>query len=447
MKGIPILCDQEAESWVLAASRPVPDLNRVAAVREIIERVRNGGDEELFELAEAFDGGRPQMLRVPIEQCREALDRVTPERRQALELAVANLLRVHSAQLHHEDAVEVLPGVRAWREFRAIDRIGVYAPGGRAAYPSSVLMSVVPAKLAGVREVAVCSPGGPTGKPPESVLAACALTGVDEVYSVGGAQAIAALALGTMSIKRVDKIFGPGGAWVNAAKLALFPEVAIDLPAGPSEVTVWADSQANAEWVASELVAQAEHGPDSVVVAVLSDNQAGDSSVRLPDLAARVAASAEMRAAQLEGESGRMARASLAKGAILVAGSDTCAARWVNELAPEHLSIMRPDAEGVVSQVRHTGSVFLGDFAPVAAGDYCSGTNHVLPTGGRARATSGLSVSDFGRWMQVQSIEREGLERLAPAIEALAEWEGLPAHADSVKSRLASGTAEAGGAR
>ena len=446
MSAIPILSGDEADSWVLKTSRPTPDRGQARAVREIIERVREGGDKALLELAERFDGCRPEALRMPVERCREALDRIAPARRQALELATANISRFHSVQLRREEPVEVIPGVRAWREFRAIDRIGVYAPGARAAYPSSILMTVVPAKIAGVKEIAVCCPGGDTGVPPESVLAACALAGVREVYSVGGAHAVAALALGTESIKRVDKIFGPGGAWVNAAKLALFAEVAIDLPAGPSEVTVWADSDANADWVAAELVAQAEHGPDSIVVVVLSDDLSGSAGAGHLDMAARIAAAADSRAAGLDGEAGEATRTSLARGAILVADSDARGARWVNELAPEHLSIMRRDGADVVGLVRHAGSVFLGAFSPVAAGDYCSGTNHVLPTGGRSRAASGLSVSDFGRWMQVQSIEREGLDRLAPAIATLAEWEGLPAHAASVRARFVTDQTKAGGA-
>jgi histidinol dehydrogenase len=306
-------------------------------------------------------------------------------------------------------------------------------------------MSVVPAKIAGVKEIAVCCPGGATGVPPESVLAACALTGVREVYSVGGAHAIAALALGTESVQRVDKVFGPGGAWVNAAKLALFSEVAVDLPAGPSEVAVWADAGANPDWVAAELVAQAEHGPDSLVVAIVSDDLSRAAAGGPLSIAARVAEAADAQATRLAGEAGQAARTSLAQGAVLVADSDARGARWVNELAAEHLSIMRRDGADVVGLVRHAGSVFLGAFSPVAAGDYCSGTNHILPTGGRTRAASGLSVSDFGRWMQVQSIEREGLNRLAPAIETLAEWEGLPAHAASVRARFETDQTKAGG--
>lgn len=432
MSAIPILAGKAARQWIEARSRPESCPERESAVRRIIEQVREGGDAALLALAEHFDGYRPKGIRVRPERCREALQALEPERREALDTARRNLERFHSVQTTREEPVDVMPGVRAWREFRPIDRVGIYAPGGRAAYLSSVLMAVVPARIAGVREVVVCCPAGPDGEPPEAVLAACELLKVDEVYAVGGAQAIAALALGTETIRPVDKIFGPGGAWVNAAKLALFSEVAIDLPAGPSEVTVWADSAANPDWVAAELVAQAEHGPDSVVGVVLSD----DRGSGLDGLARAIADSSGTRAAGLAGLPGEAARASLARGALLVATSDEVAGRWVNDLAPEHLSIMRRDAEDVVGMIRHAGSVFVGGFTPVAAGDYCSGTNHVLPTGGRVRGTSGLSVADFGRWMQVQRIDRTGLEKLAPVIETLAEWEGLPAHAASARARF-----------
>lgn len=449
MSGLPgsvsVLTGPAATSWISGTGRPARDQALEASVRDIIEQVREGGDEALLDLAGRFDGGRPARLRVPPARCRAALDRVEPERRKALENARKNLERFHSGQLSREDPVQITAGVRAWREFRPIDRIGVYAPGGRAAYPSSVLMAVIPARVAGVREIAVCCPPGPSGEPPESVLAACALLDVDEVYAAGGAQAIAALALGTETVARVDKIFGPGGAWVNAAKLALFSEVGIDLPAGPSEVTVWTDTAANPDWVAAELLAQAEHGPDSIVAAVLSDDLAvGDRA--LAGFAAAIAERAAVRLQALAGLAREAARESLSRGAILVADSDAAGVRWVNELAPEHLSIQRRDARDVVGLIRHAGSIFLGGYAPVAAGDYCSGTNHVLPTAGRSRSASGLSVSDFGRWMQVQQIDREGLSVLSPTIQALAEWEGLPAHAASVRARFENGADEAGGA-
>jgi histidinol dehydrogenase len=408
---IPVLRTEGAAMWAAESGRTPRDEGLQTAVRGIIEQVRAGGDGALLDLAEKLDGGRPATIRVAPERIRGALDRIGDERRKALMAARDNIERFHSAQRLKEDAVEVVPGVQAWREFRPIDRIGIYAPGGRAAYPSSVLMAAVPARLAGVKEIAVC--------------------------------AIAALALGTETVPAVDKIFGPGGAWVNAAKLALFDEVAIDLPAGPSEVTVWADSEANPDWVAAELLAQAEHGPDSLVAAVLSDDGARDSEV--DRLAASLVKRAGARLDALAGLPRESAASSLARGAILIAPSDSTGARWVNDLAPEHLSIQRRDAGDVLDLVRHAGSVFVGGFAPVAAGDYCSGTNHVLPTGGRVRGASGLSVADFGRWMQVQRIDRDGLERLAPSIQTLAEWEGLPAHAASVRARFGDSAYDARG--
>lgn len=431
---IRVLRGSEAARWVDESASPAPYASMRQRVREIIERVRSGGDAALLALAAELDGGRPSSIRVDPERCREALAATEPGRRKALETARRNIERFHEAQRRREDVVEITPGVRAWREFRPIDRVGIYAPGGRAAYPSSVLMAAIPARVAGVAELAVCCPAGPSGEPPEPVLAACALLDIDELYAVGGAHAIAALAIGTETVPRVDKIVGPGGAWVNAAKLALFEEVAIDLPAGPSEVSVWADTSANPDWIAAELVAQAEHGPDSVVAAVLSDDT-GDTA-RLEAIARQVALRATDRLGTLPGSPRQAARESLSRGAVLVAETDEEGARWINALAPEHLSIQRRDAGGALPRVRHAGSVFVGEFAPVAAGDYCSGTNHVLPTGGRTRGAAGLSVTDFGRWMQVQQIDRGGLESLAPAIEALAEWEGLPAHAASVRARL-----------
>lgn len=434
-RNIPILRGAAGRAWVESARTPAPDAGMREAVARIIEQVREGGDSSLFDLAEKFDGARPTALRVPRDRCLAALDSLSNHRRDALEFALANITRFHEARVRTEEPIEVVHGVRSWREFRPIDRIGVYAPGGRAAYPSSVLMAVAPARIAGVGEIAVCCPGGPAGIPPESVLAACALLDVDEVFSVGGAQAIAALAIGTRSIRAVDKIFGPGGAWVNAAKLALYPEVEIDIPAGPSEVVVWADLSADPLFVASELVAQAEHGPDSSAICILSD-PADDCGRRLELLAERIADDVARSLAELSGgPTVGSARESLAASAIVVCEDDKTGEEQVNDLASEHLVLLRKNPAVDLSRIRHAGSVFLGPWSPVAAGDYASGTNHVLPTGRRARATSGLCLDDFGRWLQVQEIDRGGLAALAPTIETLAEWEGLPAHAASVRAR------------
>lgn len=394
----------------------------------ILEAVRSGGDTALRRLSAQFDGVAPDALRVPTERCREALAGLDARRRSALELARDHITRVHEAQRRSEAVIEVRPGVRVWREFRPIGRVGVYVPGGRAAYPSSLLMAAVPARIAGCREIVACSPAGPTGEPAVAVLAAAALAGVDELYAVGGAQAIGALAYGTETIAPVDKIFGPGGAWVNAAKLAVFDVVAIDLPAGPSEVVVWADPTADADRIAAELVAQAEHGPDSRGALVLT----GAPEARLRELSAAVRTCAARRLEALAAERGRDAATSLRQGATVTATDEPEAARWIDEVAPEHLAILGRAPERRLALVSNAGAVFLGRHSPVAAGDYCTGTNHVLPTGGRARGAGGLDLDAFGRWMSVQQLSERALRELAPTVETLAEWEGLPAHAASV---------------
>ncbi len=436
--AIPVLSGGAARAWLDERDRSPAGEDVRPAVEAILAGVRTGGDAALLAAADRFEGGRPAALRVPSERCRAALDALSPERRGALDRAAANIRRFHAAQRREEPVVEVMPGVRAWREFRPIERVGIYAPGGRAAYPSSVLMAAIPARLAGCRELVVACPAAPGGWPPEPVLAAAALVEADEVWAVGGAQAIAALAWGTESLRPVDKVFGPGGPWVNAAKLAAFGTVAVDLPAGPSEVVVWADAEAEPARIAVELLAQAEHGPDSLSVAVLSDSAA--PAAALAALADRTAeATAEALAALAGGPTADSARESLAASAILVAETEDEGAAWVNRLAGEHLAILRRTPREDLARVDHAGSVFLGPWAPVAAGDYASGTNHVLPTGRRARAASGLGLDDFGRWVQVQEIDREGLAALAPVIETLAEWEGLPAHAASVRARHVDG--------
>ncbi len=424
---LPVLSGERARSWLERRSRrgtARPD----QAVLGILEAVRTGGDAALLDLVERFDEVRPPALAIPRPRWMEALAAVEPARRAALERAMRNLERFHGAQRRREAPVEVESGVVAWREFRPLDRVGIYVPGGLAAYPSSLLMAAVPARLAGCREVIVCSPPGADGEPAPPVLAAAALAGVDAVFAAGGAQAVAAMTWGTESVPAVDRIVGPGGRWVNAAKLAVSGVVAIDLPAGPSEVAVWADAGADPGVVAAELLAQAEHGSDSLSVAVLPD-EAMAEEVREATLAALGRA-----------PRGALAARSLAGSALLVAGSEAEALAWVDELAAEHLVLLREDADRAAASIRHAGSVFLGPWSPVAAGDYAVGTNHVLPTGRRARADDGLSLDDFGRWIQFQHLDRSGLQSLAPTVVALAEWEGLPAHAESVAARLGGGS-------
>lgn len=430
--AIPILEGEPAEAWV----RSLAEHGRRADppdVRPILDRVRREGDAALFELAEELDGVRPPELRVARERCVRQLESLPPARRRALERAARNIERFHTNQRRREPPLEVEAGVRAWREFRPIRRVGIYAPGGRASYPSSVLMTAVPARIAGCEEVVLCSPPGPEGRPAPSVLAAAALAGVDEVYAAGGAQAIAALAYGTETIAPVDKVFGPGNPWVDAAKLAVSATVPIDLPAGPSEVVAWADADTPPGWTAAELVAQAEHGPDSLCVGILPDRRT----------AAAVRRSLEERPGRRPAGPGAAgsraaapAAASLARGALLVAPGTETALAWIEAIAPEHLAILFEDARRLLPRIASAGSVFLGPGSPVAAGDYAAGPNHVLPTGRSARARGGLSLDDFGRWMQVLELEPRGLAGLAPVIRTLADWEGLPAHAAAVDERL-----------
>ena len=422
---VPILAGRDAARWLEGLSRrAVDEAEQVDdAVRGILEQVRREGDEALLRLTEAHDGVRPRHVEVPPARCRRALADLSAETREALERARRNVERFHAAQRRREEPVEVEPGVTAWRVFRPLDLAGVYAPGGRAPYPSSLLMAAVPARVAGCREVVACSPPGPDGLPAPAVMAAAALLDVDALYAVGGAQAVGAMAYGTESVPAVDKIFGPGSRWVNAAKLAVFRDVAVDLPAGPSEVAVWADAGADPVLVAAELLAQAEHGPDSLAVGVLPER----------GLAERV--SAVLRERLEEAPRREAAAESLARSALLVTEDGERAAAWVNELAAEHLVLLRDDAEEALDRVRHAGSVFLGPHTPVAAGDYASGTNHVLPTRLRSRGAGGLGLDDFGKWMQVQRMDARGIRSLGPTIAALAEWEGFPAHAASVRVR------------
>ncbi len=417
MSGVTLLEGAEAREWVDRTAGPAAPAVPEERLREILDRVRREGDPALLALGMELDGVRPRSLRVPTERLRQALEALPAGRREALERARRNVARFHEAQRRREPPVAVEPGVRAWREFRPLDRVGLYVPGGRAAYPSSLLMTGVPARLAGCRHVVACSPPGPDGLPHPAVMAAAALTGVDALYAVGGAQAVAALAFGTETVPRVDKVFGPGGAWVNAAKLALFDVVAVDLPAGPSEVLVWADGEADPDWVAAELLAQAEHGPDSLCVGLLPD--------RL--IAERVA----------ERVAGRCV--------LLVCPKAAEAAEWVEALAPEHLVLMRRDAARRAARVRNAGAVFLGAWSSVALGDYAAGTNHVLPTGRRARGAGGLGLDDFGRWVQFLEVDPRGAAALAPAVAELAAWEGLPAHAAAARARAAAAGEERAG--
>ena len=392
-------------------------------VAEIIARVRRSGDDALRALALELDGARLDSLEVPRREWASALDTMEPALRRAMERSAVNIERVHRAFLPTTQETESEPGIIVGRRPDPLGRVGVYAPGGRAAYPSSVLMGVVPARVAGVGEIVLCSPPSrESGRPSGVVLAAAALAGADRVFALGGAGAIAAMAFGTSSVPRVDRIVGPGNAYVAEAKLQVSSAVAIDSPAGPSELLVLADESADPALVARELLAQAEHDPLAAVVAIVTSERAA----RAIEHALASTVPAQPRAAIC-------AQALASQGAVVWADSLDSAIAFANDYAPEHLLLLaEPDA--VLSRLRNAGTVFVGASASVAFGDYMTGANHVLPTGGLARSYSGLSTGDFMRWTTYQRVSRDAAARLSADVGTFAGAEGLPGHAMAARA-------------
>jgi histidinol dehydrogenase len=394
------------------------------AVRGIMRDVQARGDDALREYTERFDGARLDRIEVSSDEIDQAPDGIDPAVRAALEQAIASVRAFHEGQLPRGVEIETQRGVRTWREWRPIDRVGLYVPGGRAAYPSSVVMLAVPATIAGCPEVVLCTPPAADGSIPPVTLAAAEMVGVRRIFKLGGAQAIAAMTYGTASVPAVDKLFGAGNTYVTSAKLLAFPQCALDSPAGPSELLVLADETANPCWIAADLLSDAEHGPDSPAVLITTSH----------DLAERVAEEVELLLKTLPRQ--EIARTALeACGFILVVDSIPQAIEVTNEYAPEHLEIVTRAPRDVLSAIRHAGSIFLGAYAPNAAGDYATGTNHVLPTARAARAFGPVSVESFGRLVQCQELTPEGLASLAPTVTTLARAEGLEGHARAVEIR------------
>jgi len=415
-----------AEREALTRRSAVPDPDLRAAAAAIVDRVRREGDRAITELSRRHGGGRADgRLRVPDEEIETALRRLDPAVRSALQAAVDNIRAVHAAQRPRDGDVEPAPGVVVSRRWAPLRRVGIYVPGGRAPYPSSLLMAAVPARVAGVGQIAVATPARPDGAVDATVLAAAALFDIEEVYAVGGAQAIAALAYGTETVGRVDKIVGPGGAWVTAAKLAVYGAVGVDLPAGPSEAAVVVDATADPAVAAADLLCQAEHGPDSAVALI-----SADAAITEAVLTAAEEQLAALPRRELIGASLRD------HGLAVIAADHADALAFADEWAPEHLTLHTADPRADAKSVPSAGSVFLGRWTPESAGDYATGANHVLPTGGLARAYGPLSTEDFGSWRQVQELTEEGLRALAPTIRTLAAAEGLAAHAACVDVRL-----------
>jgi histidinol dehydrogenase len=399
---------------------------RFAAARAIVEAVRAGGDEAVRRYTEQLDGVRLEEFRVSKAEQAAAAARISPKVDAAMRRAAEQIRRFHAAQRPSDLTLEVSAGVRCERRYLALERVGLYVPAGSAPLPSTVLMLAVPAAVAGVDERIVVTPPRRDGSADPGVLHAAELAGATAVYKVGGAQAIAALAFGTASIPRVDKIFGPGNAYVTAAKLLVAQDgVACDLPAGPSELLVVADADADAELVAADLLSQAEHDADSDLVLVTPSAA----------LAAAVRLEVEAQLSTLPRRA--IAERSLAGARTLIVASLDEALEVANAYAPEHLilNVEPAEARRLAGAVRHAGSVFLGRWSPEAAGDYATGTNHVLPTYGLARSYSGVTLESFMKSVSFQELTGEGLQDLAGTVELLAELEGLTAHRDAVRRR------------
>jgi histidinol dehydrogenase len=421
--------DDDARSAAL--TRPAltgnPELGERTA--EIIAQVREGGDTVLRELTRRFDRVELDSLRVDDDEFKWAEEQIGAEARTAMGIAIRNIETFHTAQLSAPIRVETAPGVVCERINRPVGSVGLYVPAGSAPLPSTAIMLAVPAKLAECPVRIICTPPRPDGRADPAVVVAARMCGIEAIFKVGGAQAVAAMAYGTETIPKVDKIFGPGNAWVTAAKTAVATDpagAALDMPAGPSEVMVMADDSANPRFVALDLLSQAEHGPDSQAILVCTD----------PAIAGAV--EAEIDAALPALSRRKIIEKSLSHGVCFVVDNIEAGFDIANRYAAEHLIIQINNARQYIDSIKNAGSIFIGPWTPESVGDYCSGTNHVLPTYGFARNYSGLSVRDFQKQLTLQELTRPGLEGLAPTVRTLAGLEGLDAHAQAVAVRLES---------
>ena len=400
----------------------------IEIVSDILRNVQEGGDNSLKFYTEKFDNVKLDNFKVSEAEIKESYSKVDEKIVTALKRAAKNIEKFHKAQIPKEWFEEVDKGITAGQIIRPIEIVGCYVPGGRAVYPSSVLMTIIPAKIAGVNKVICCTPPMPDGSVNGAVLVAADIAGADEIYKIGGAQSIAAMAFGSESVPKVDKIVGPGNIFVTAAKKLVYGDVDIDFPAGPSEVLIIADESANAEFIAYDMLAQAEHDPNAACALVTTS----------ADIAYNVNDNILEKIKYMQRS--KIIEESLEKyGKIIIADSLSEAVDFANDYAPEHLIIMTEDPENVLKDIKNAGSIFLGELTPVAAGDYGSGTNHVLPTSKCARMYSGLSVDSFIKKPTVQRLSKEGVENLKDIVITLAEHEGLFAHAESFKKRLNEG--------
>jgi len=393
-------------------------------VADIIKTVKNDGDKALFNFAKAFDKVALEKLYLDADELKQIASSIPTDAKKAIEIAYQNIKAFHQSQLKAEEKIETMPGVVCWRESRAIEKVGLYIPGGTAVLPSTFLMLATPAIIAGCKEIVVCSPPQNDGRT-NCYLAYCAvLLGIERIYLTGGAQAIAAMAFGTETVPQVYKIFGPGNRYVTTAKTMVQNKVAIDMPAGPSEVLVIADETANPSFVAADLLAQAEHGTDSQAILVSTSNKIIAETIE-----------------QIELQLNKLPRKEIAAKAIensyaILAENTEIAMSFSNEYAPEHLILATDKFENLIPLIINAGSVFLGNLTPESAGDYASGTNHTLPTSGFAKAYSGVSTDAFLKKITFQHLSSKGLNNISTTVETLASAEGLEAHKNAISIRL-----------
>lgn len=414
------------DQWQTLSARPsIENILLTKQVGKILADVKKGGDRALKKYSKKFDAIRLKKLAVTPKELKAASSLLPDTLKLAIAQAIANINKFHEMQRETVTEVETMPGVRCWRKSIPINRVGIYVPGGTAPLFSTVLMLGIPSKIAGCPEVVLCTPPSKDGSVHPAILYAAQQVGITEIYRCGGAQAIAALAYGTETIKKVDKIFGPGNQYVTAAKQMVQRDgLAIDMPAGPSEVCVVADGTSNPEFIAADLLSQAEHGPDSQVILVSTDE----------DMVQRSIDAMEQQLTVLNRSS--IATKALVNSKALVFGTTQEAMDFVNLYAAEHLILATENALELAGQVTQAGSVFIGHYSPESAGDYASGTNHTLPTNGYASAYSGVSVDSFVKKVTFQQITEKGIGLLGPTIIAMAEAEGLDAHAHAVRVRL-----------
>lgn len=420
-----IVSNPPKNKWPELCQRPQMELEYLdSSVKNILARVKKSGDEALKELTKQFDQVNLNEIKVTDEEVKKAIEEVPESLKNAIHIAAGNITRFHAAQKKDDLKVETQPGVTCWRKGVAIQKVGIYIPGGSAPLFSTVLMLAIPARLAGCEEVILCTPPDKDGKINSAILFAASITGVKKIFKVGGAQAIAAMAYGTSTIPAVNKIFGPGNQFVTKAKQLINQEgTAIDMPAGPSEVLVIADESANPSFIAADLLSQAEHGADSQVVLVTLDKAIVEATQK-----------------ELTQQLSKLPRVDVAQQALknslaIVFNSSDALVGYVNEYAPEHLIINTTDCDSIAEKIINAGSIFLGPYSPESVGDYASGTNHTLPTNGYAKAYSGVSLDSFIKYITIQKLTKEGLDTIGPVVEEMAEAEQLRGHAEAVRIR------------